>query len=387
MSHINTIFHQVLQLIPRYKFDQQVLLNNGDYYAKQHKCWGQFSTLLYAQASKKDSLRDIETGLKLQREKLYHLGTQNIPRSTLSYLNQHKPAEIYEGLFYDLSQKMYKFARREKRFRFKNPLKALDSSTIDLCLALFPWAKFRTTKGAIKIHNLFDVKDQIPEVIIIEKGNKSDISIAKEMDFSKYLDSIIVMDRGYVDFTWLSELNKQKVFFVTRLKDKVKYLVIGQHKMAIGKGIIKDEIIELTNSKNKYPERLRLVTFYDEETGNTYEFITNIFHLAASTVANIYKARWDIELFFKWIKQNLRIKTFYGTNRNAVMTQIWIAMIYYLLLTYMKHQTKYDYSLLDLTRILEEKLFDRVVFLDLLALKFMSGSKANAPNPYQLSLF
>lgn len=389
MSYVSTINKQFIDLIPRDKFFHFVEQYKGDKYAKGVTCWGQLNALLSGQAHGWNSLREIETGLLLHQTKLYHLGAKPICRSSLAYANEHRSYGIYESLFYELLSLCKDKIGTKRRFRFKNKLYALDSTTIDLCLALFPWATFRQKKGAIKLHHLFAVKSQIPEFMVLSTGKEHDVKAAKELDFSAYLDSIIVFDRAYEDFKWWSELDKKGVYFVTRLQKNVKYRILGQQKKSQKKGVLKDETIQLTgiDSDKKYEGKLRLVTYYDEKQDKTYQFVTNIFHLAAKTIADIYKARWDIEIFFKWLKQNLKIKTFLGTSKNAVLTQVWIVMIYYLLLTYIKYQTKYAGSLTVLTLVIGEMFYHRLSLIDLLSPKFMSRVRASPSNQHQLAFF
>jgi len=323
--------------------------------------------MLYAQASDKDSLRDIITGLSTQRNHWYHLGIVNIARSTLAHANAHRSYQIYEQLFYGLLDRSHRQIEG-RRFRFKNKLYSLDSTTIDLCLSLFDWARFRTTKGAIKMHCLYSHQLKVPDQIIITDGKKSDIRVAKNNDWPLELDSILAVDRGYIDYKYLKTLDSKGVFFVTRAKENMKSALIGQHKFCNKYGVLADKKIKLKGyfSAQKYPDMLRLVVFRDKETAKVYRFLTNNFKLAASSIAKIYKSRWEIEIFFKWIKQNLKIKTFMGTSKNAVLTQIWIAMIYMLLLTYIKFQTRCKYSLLEFTRIIKSTIFDRKDLIDLL---------------------
>ena len=389
MDYISTVNKQFTDLLPRDRFFIFVEQFKGDKHAKGITCWMQLNALLSSQANGWDSLREIEMGLSLHQKKLYHLGCKAISRSTLAYANEHRSFEIYESLFYDLVPMCRGKIGAKKKFRFKNDLYALDSTTIDLCLSLFPWATFRQTKGAIKLHQMFDIKSQVPEFMVMTTGKRNDVSVARELDFSKYLDSIIVFDRGYEDFKWWHKLAEQGVRFVTRLQDNVCYRVIGQQTESKKRGVLKDEIIELTGVKaaTKYPSQLRLVTYYDEEHDQLYKFVTNIFDLAAKTIADIYKARWDIEIFFKWLKQNLKIKTFLGTSKNAVLTQIWTAMIYYLLLTYIKYQTKYSGSLTNLTMVIGEMFFERLPLIDLLSPQFISRSRAAPTSSRQLALF
>jgi IS4 transposase len=256
------------------------------------------------------------------------------------------------------------------QFRFKNPLYTIDASTIDLCLSVFPWAKFRTTKGAIKLHCLYDHSGALPTFLTVTDGKKHDVRVVKDHTFPLSPDSIVSVDKAYIDYKWLNSLDEQGVWFVTRAKTNIDYAVVGQHPIS-GKGVLSDELISLQGqmTKTKYSKELRLIRYYDEEREKLLTFLTNNFKLAATTIAQIYKSRWQIELFFKWIKQNLKIKSFLGTSKNAVMTQIWVAMSYYLLLTYIKYQTKYVHSLLTLSRLIRETIFERKNLIDILTLK------------------
>jgi hypothetical protein len=377
MSHVSTVFQQFLSLVPRHLFDSAVEKFNGNHYTKTFKCWGQFITNLYAQVASKESLRDVEIGLRTQKKKWYHFGLFNVSRSTLADANEKRDYRIYQTLFYTLYSRCKDITPKHK-FRFKSPLFSLDATLIFLCLSLYPWAKYRKRKGAVKLHCLLDHRGDIPSFIVITDGKDSELQVAKDVHLPLPPDSILVVDRGYIDFEWLWSLNERGVFFVTRMKDNAVYEITGQQKSLKGKGILADETIMLTGirTKEKYPEALRLVTFYDEETKQTYRFVTNNFVLAASTIAKIYKDRWSIELFFKWIKQHLKVKTFLGTSENAVLTQIWTAMIAYLLMAYIKYQTKYGKSLLAFSRMIEAALFDRVALIDLLSLETTSLSKA-----------
>jgi transposase len=287
--------------------------------------------MLYAQACGKNSLRDVETGLNVHFNFHYHLGLTSVSRSTIAHANSRRDFRIFEGLFYRLLEKCRDITPARK-FRFKNPLHTLDSTVIDLCLELFPWATFRQTKGAIKIHTFFNNRTQIPEFLVVTDAQQHDLKVARNYELPFSRDSILVLDKAYFDLRWLYSLACRGVFFVTRAKDNLNYTVIGQHKPSTNSACLEDNIIELVNynSKQKYPEKLRRIEWVDKETGQILVFLTNNFDFAASTIAGIYKARWQVEIFFKWIKQNLKIKTFLGTSENAVKTQIWIAMIYYL---------------------------------------------------------
>ncbi|MDP2815119.1 MAG: IS4 family transposase [Rectinemataceae bacterium] len=370
MPHLNTIFAELLKHLPRHQFEKAVSARNGDRYVKRFTAWNQLTTLLYAQISRKESLREIETGLAAHGERLYHLGLKGIHRSTLADANNRRDAGMFETMFYALLQRCRDLTPKH-RFKFKNPLHSIDATTIDLCLASFPWAKFRKTKGAIKLHCLYDHAGALPSFMVITDGKHHEARVVKNHRFPLTPDSIVSIDRGYMDFKWLYSLTENRVWFVTRAKDNLQYDVAGQHKKPKGKGVLKDEEISLAGfyAEEDYPDTLRRIEFHDEEQGKTLVFLTNNFTLAASTIAAIYKARWQIELFFKWIKQNLKIKSFLGTSKNAVMTQIWVAMCYYLLLAYIKYQTKYRNSLLELSRVIREMLMDGKSLIDVLSLK------------------
>ena len=329
----------------------------------------QFMAILYSQITQKDSLRDIETGLSAHAAQWYHLGLSGIHKSTLSDANAKRDYQIFEGLFYHLLTRCKNLTPRHK-FRFKNPLYTIDATTIDLCLTVFPWARFRTTKGAIKMHCLYDHAGALPTFLTVTDGKKHDVRVVKDNSFPLLPDSIVSVDKAYIDYKWLNSLDEQGVWFVTRAKTNIDYAVVGQHPIS-NKKVLSDERISLQGplTKTKYPKELRLIRYYDEGRKKRLTFLTNNFKLAAITIAQIYKSRWQIELFFKWIKQNLKIKSFLGTSKNAVLTQIWVAMCYYLLLTYIKYQTKYGFSLLQLSRVIREMLFERKAIIDILTLK------------------
>lgn len=369
MAHYNTIMNQLLTHIPRHQFETLLHHGGGDRYVKTFTTWNQFSVLLYAQASGKDSLRDIQNATAAQQNKLYHLGLPGVVcRSTLADANKKRDWRIFEGLFYRLLERCQSLTPKHK-FKFKNPLHTLDSTVIDLCLSAFPWARFRTTKGALKLHCQLDHAGNIPSFVVVTDGKRHDISVAREV-FALVPDSIYCFDKGYTDFAWFRQIQDTGAFFVTRAKDNLAYHFTGQQETMKNKGVLMDAFIELTGfyAQQEFPQPLRLIRYYDEETDRTFEFLTNNFRLAAVTVAQIYKARWQIEAFFKWIKQNLKIKTFLGTSQNAVLSQIWVAMCYYLLLAYIKYQTKSIYSLFYLHRLIKETLLDRVSLIDLLNL-------------------
>lgn len=387
MSHHNTIYNQILHLTPRHQFEGLVERYKGDHYIKYFTCWQQFITLLYAQIKAKDSLRDIETSLKAQSSRWYHIGLKDIKRSTLSDANNQRDYRIYEDFFYNLLDRCKSITPKHK-FRFKNPLYTLDATVIDLCISLFPWAKFRKKKGALKLHYLYEHSGSIPSFLVITDAKQHEIKVAKEQALPIVSDSIISVDRAYIDYKWLYSLKKSRISFVTRAKDNMKYKVIGQHKVDKTKGLLFDKEVMLTGfyQSRYYPEKLRLIGFKDPEIKKNLIFLTNNFILSAYTITQIYKARWQIELFFKWIKQNLKIKSFLGTSKNAVLTQIWVAMCYYLLLSYIKYQTKYSYSLLELSWIFSETIFERISLIDLLSCNHYNIYKVRAPD-LQMTLF
>lgn len=366
MAHYNTVMNQLQTIISRHDFQPLVNKYSGDRYVKNFNCWNQFSVLFYALASGKDSLRDIQNSLTAQASKLYHLGISSVSRSTISDANKKRDYRIYEELFYKMVSRCKDYTPKHK-FRFKNPLYTIDATVIDLCLSIFPWAKFRTTKGAIKLHCQLDHSGNIPDFMVATDAKQHEIKVARSF-FDIIPDSIYCMDKAYIDFAWLSSIDCNKAFFVTRAKDNLQYAVTGQQPENNKKSILSDEEIILTGfyQRKKYPGQLRLIHYYDSELDRTFVFLTNNFRLSAYTIAQIYKARWQIEAFFKWIKQNLKIKTFFGTSKNAVLSQIWVAMCYFLLLAYIKYQTKYKYSLFYLHKIIRETLLERISLIDLL---------------------
>lgn len=393
MSKCNTVLGQLHHLLPQNDFENFVGQHKADRYAKKLKCKNQLTILLYAQATGKDSLRDVETGLGVWDSSWYHLGLKTVAKSTLARANETRPYQIYESLFYTLLKQCQNLSSgTAQKFSFKNDLYALDSSTIDLCLSIFPWAKFRKTKGAIKLHTLFDIRNQIPEVVEITVGKMHDINIAHHLDFKKFASgTIFVFDKAYTDYDLFRKIKEAGHHFVVRLKGNANIIkLIGQDRPLSGKGVLKDERIAfaLPEAQKSYPDDLRLITYYDEKNDKMYEFLTDHFKLSALNIAEIYKRRWDIKLFFKWIKQNLKIKTFLGTSKNAVMTQIWIAMTYFLLLAWIKFQSNFKGSMLELTRMIKEVLMQRVPLIHILKLNTKTIYRAlERDSPTQLAFF
>ena len=369
MAYSTTILNQLLNLLRGHDFENAVSAAGADRYVKHFGAWQQLVVLLYAQASGKDSLRAIQNGLCAHPEQLYHLGLeQPVAKSTLADANARRPSAIFETLFYSLLARCVVLAPKH-RFRFKNKLYSIDASVIELCLSLFPWAKFRTRKGALKLHCVLDHDGNIPAFVVITDAKCHELTVAKAA-LSILPDSIYCFDRGYNDFAWFRHIHDSGAFFVTRAKNNLDYTIAGQQFNSLPKGVIADQRITLSGpqTRDAFPQELRQVHYHDEATGCFFEFLTNNFALSAATIAQIYKSRWQIEAFFKWIKQNLKIKSFLGTTPNAVMTQIWVAMCYYLLLAYIKFQTNYKASVFYLHVLVKETLLDRLLLVDLLHL-------------------
>ncbi|HAW57868.1 MAG TPA: IS4 family transposase [Bacteroidales bacterium] len=381
MSHYTTILNEMLKLLPRHQFETLVKNQDSDRYVKRFNSWRQLVTMVYAQSSGKQSLRDIQRGLEANSARTYHLGIPAIKRSTLSDANSKRSYKVFEGLFYKLLTRCHEVTPQH-RFRFKNPLHSFDATTIDLCLSVFPWAKFRRAKGGIKLHYDFNHAGMIPEFLRVTDAKQHEIKVAKQF-FDITPDSIYCMDRGYIDYAWFRRINNAKAFFVTRAKNNLNCRFIGQHSEPNKKGVISDQLIELEGfySSQDYPHPLRLIQYYDAETDKELVFLTNNMRLSALTIAQIYKARWQIEIFFKWIKQNLKIKTFLGISENAVLTQIWVAMCYYLLLTFIKFQTSYKHSLFYLHRVIQETLLTRCTIIELLKATSIVISRLKRDDP------
>ena len=379
------VFSQFLRLLPRYEFQCIVDKYNGDYRTRQFKCWHQLNCMLFAHIRQEKSLRDIDIALNAHASKLYHIGIKQCPKSTLADANERRDYRIYE----EFAKTLMQHARREYAgtplaLDVDNAVYALDASVIDLTLSLFPWAKFRKTKGAIKLHAMIDLRGNIPAFLTITDGKVHDVKAAPQVPIEA--DGIYVVDRGYVDFAWLWSIHQTGAFFVTRLKTSIKWTRVVSHPVDKSLGLRSDQEILVASARLKklYPERLRKISFRDEIQGRTLVFITNNFTLPAATIAALYKARWEIELFFKWIKQNLRVKTFYGTSSNAVKTQIWIAMIVYLVLAILKERYCLEQSLSKLLHFLEVNLFERKTLIPIFQINARSS---HGKHDNQLKLF
>lgn len=375
MSQHNNVFSQLLKLVPRHEFETLAKQHHSGRSFRTASRWSQFVSMAMGQLTGRVGLRDIVENMSTQLHRLYHLGSAKLSRSNLSRINEDKPYALYEALFGKLLHRCQGNAPGHN-FRFKNLLYSLDASTIDLCLSVFPWADFRTTKGAIKLHVGLNHNGYLPEFVMVTEGKAHDVAIGRTLEFPK--GSIVAIDKGYTDYAWYKQLTDKGIFFVTRLKTNAAYRVVSRQSVLKNKGLTCDQIIEFTGiqTAKKCPVQLRRIGYRDAETGKRYIFLTNNFKLSAKTIADIYKARWQVELFFKWIKQNLKIKSFVGTSKNAVMTQIWIALCIYLLLAFIKFQSKLTKSMQQILRLLQLNLFEK---RDLMALL-----RGDPPNDRQL---
>ncbi len=386
MFKTKTILSQMQSFISGYEFEKYVSEYNGDKGVKIFNTRNLLNVMLYVHIGTKQSLRDIIDSLKSKRNLWYHIGIKSISRNNLSHALMKRSHVIFEKMFFNLLGKFQndRMPMADKRFKFKMPIKIIDSTTIGLCLSLFDWAKFRKTKGGIKLHVMYDSKEQIPDFMIFSEAKKHDVNFSHKMPINT--NSIYVMDKGYFCYKFFQKVNKNRAFFVIRTKTNTQYRIIERNKKK-NKNIKADWIVKVSSLKSEeYPYKLRVVKYYDKEKKKTYEYMTNNFQLSAKTIADIYKARWDIELFFKWIKQNLKIKTFIGTSENAVKIQIWTAMIAYLLIEYIRFKSKTTYSLLKTFRILKDNIFHNYDLFDLLTEKLIPDIKQACDNENQLVL-
>ena len=357
MTRFCSIFNQLLQLFPRTEFQAAVAGTQAERHARGFDSWTQFVAMLFCHLGQAQSLREICGGLASCEGKLQQLGVSAPPkRSTLAYANEHRPWQLFEAVFHQLLARC-RTVVGPRRFRFKNKLLSLDATVIDLCAAAFPWATFRRTKGAVKLHFTLDHDGYLPLFLVITDGRVNETRVARAQTFPP--GTILVFDRGYTDFKWFATLTAAQVFFVTRLKSHAAYHVVATRPLPAGvPTVIADEDIEMTVrlTQAQYPDRLRRVVIRTDE-GDTLEFLTNQFTLAAATIAAVYKDRWQIELFFKALKQHLRVKTFVGTSANALHTQIWTALIALLLLKYLQLTARFGWSLSNLVALLRLNLF------------------------------
>jgi hypothetical protein len=382
------VFTQFMRLLSKAEFTRIVNKHKGDYRTKHFKCWDQLACMMFAHIRQENSLRDIDIALNAHASKLYHMGIHQCPKSTLADANERRDWRTYEEFAKSLMHRARReYAHSQLAMDVDNAVYALDASTIDLTLSVFPWAKFRKTKGAIKLHAMIDLRGNIPSFLTITDGKVHDVKAAPKVPIES--DGIYVVDRAYVDFGWLWTIHQAKAFFVTRLKTSIKWTRVLSHPVDKSLGLRCDQEILLSSKRLKdlYPERLRRISFRDDTQERTLVFLTNNFLLSAETIATLYKARWEIELFFKWIKQNLRMKSFYGTSPNAVKTQIWIAMIVYLLLAILKERYNLKYSLSQLLHFLEVNLFERKLLLSIFQTNDRSVQKSVRSLSNQLRLF
>jgi diacylglycerol kinase len=357
MERVSSIFRQILKFFPRTVFEGAVKKHEAEKHAKGMTCWSQFIALMFCHLAGARSLREIVGGLAASEGKLKHLGVERAPtRSTLAYSNQHRPWQLYKTVFEELVQVCQAEARdKQRKFRFRHPLLSLDSTVIPVCASMFDWAKYVKTKGAVKVHTVLDNRSVLPQYAVITDGKTADVKVARTLRFEP--GTILVMDRGYEDHDWWRKLDSDGVYFVSRLKDSTSYVIVEERPQP-AEPILRDEVIVLANQQDKEnPMRLRRIEIWLEEKKDTIVFVTNNLRLAASTVADIYRDRWQIELFFKAIKQSLRIKSFIGTSENAVQTQIWTALIAMVVLRYLQLRSSWPWSLSNLVALLRQQLF------------------------------
>ncbi len=354
----HTILGQILQIIPRFEFEKLVKETKSEYHARGFTSWNHFGSLLFGQLAGQDSLRTIQTGLATQSPSLYHLGIKPVPRSTLSYANENRPADLFAQIFYCMLSKCQSIAPRHK-FRFKNPLYSIDATVIQLCLSMFDWAKFQVSKGAIKLHVKLNHSGYLPTFMVMTTGNDHEAKVAPFIPLEK--GAVAVFDKAYIKYGWLASLDNTGVFFVTRLKENAAYRVVKSRDVSNYPNISSDQTIKLIRrlSKLKYPQELRRIRCSDPKTGKSIVLLTNNFNWSANTISRIYKDRWQIELFFKAIKQLLKIKSFLGTTPNAMLSQLWVALTAYLLLSYLKFRSKSHLSLYSICMMLPLNLFAR----------------------------
>ena len=377
----NTVLSQLLKLIPRHEFQPLAQEHHQGQRLRKISRWDQFVSLMMAQLTGRQSLRDIEANMNAQASSHYHLGVRRISKSSLARVNEKQPHSLFVALFGKLVTRCHALSPQHK-FRFKNPLYSLDASLIELSLAIFPWADHNRSKAAMKLHVGLDHRGHFPAFATVTDGLRHDVPVGRQFDFPK--GSVVVIDKGYTDYGWYKQLTDKGIFFVTRQRTNAKYRVIERREVNRELGVTSDQIIELTGAqlKDKAIPRLRRIGYRDLDTGKHYVFLTNHLRLCAKTVADVYKDRWQVELFFKALKQNLKIHAFVGNSRNAVLTQIWVALCTYLLLSYLKFLSKTGWSEQRIMRLLQANLFSKK---DLMALIRPSPSGVQA-GPPQLAL-
>lgn len=360
MAHQSTVLSQLLKLFPRHEFHAAAQRHHRGRRLRAISRWDQFVALATAQLTGRSSLRDLVSNLRAQRHKLYHLGVRPVSRSSLARVNREQPAALFEEIFNKLLARTQRHAPKHP-FRFGGKLLSIDATFIEMTASLFPWANFRQTKGAIKLHVGLDHDGYLPRFVQMTDGQGYDGAWAKTLDLPA--GSVVAMDRGYVDYKLFKQLSRNKIRFVTRYRKDIKFKVLERRSVDSACGLTSDQTVRLQGKDRLV---VRRVGFRDAETGRHYVFLTNAFDLAAETIAQIYRERWKIELFFKWIKQNLKILSFLGNSPNAVLSQLWVALIVYLLLSYLKYQASLGWSLQKILRLLQLNLFERRDLLGLL---------------------
>ena len=385
MNTGKTILSQIMEFLPMYEFHKCVERYHGERKILSFSCFDQYLSMAFAQLTYRESLRDIESCLRSMSGRLYHMGFRGkISRSTLADANENRDWRIYADFAMILIHRARELYINDSfGIDLDNTVYALDSTTIDLCLALFPWARFRKNKGAIKLHTLLDLRGPIPSFINITDGKVADVNVLDILIFEA--GSFYIMDRGYIDFKRLYTMHQLLAFFVTRAKSNMKYRRLYSRPVKKSTGLRCDQTIVLTQSFEDYPEHLRLVRFYDAENDLRLTFLTNNFSLDALTIAQLYKCRWKVELFFKWIKQHLRIKAFLGTSENAVKTQVWIAVSIYVLIAIIKKRLSLEPSLYTILQILSVNIFEKEPIARLLTTKELNNESLENDN--QLKLF
>ena len=387
MNSGRTLFAQLMDFVSPYEFRKCVDRYQGHYKVQSFTCWDQFLCMAFAQLTYRESLRDIQACLRVAQPKLYHMGFRGtVARNTLAHANEMRDWRIYA----DFAQGVITTARtlyaaEDFGVALEQAAYALDATVIDLCLALFPWAKFRKRKAAVKLHTLLDLRGNIPSVLFITPGRVHDVNILDQLAIEA--GAFYILDRGYVDFARLYRLHQARGFFVTRAKRNFRFRYLESRAVDRTTGVRSDQIIRLHGfySKRSYPDRLRRVRYYDADKRKWLVFLTNNFALPAVQIAQLYKCRWQVELFFKWIKQHLRIKAFYGTSENAVKTQIWIAIAVYVLVAIVKKRLKLEASLYTILQILSVSLFEKISLAEALAQPHTALLEADPSN--QLTLF
>ncbi len=385
MAHCTTLFNTMLNFIPKHQFSALEKRHSTGRRSRSFSRWSQFVHLMFMQLTGRSSLRDGIQSMNSRANNLYHLGAKPVSRSTFADANNVRPASLYEALFLKIYQRC-RIVSPKHKFKFKNKLFSLDASVIDLSLSAFPWARFRRTKSAVKIHTLLDHSGYLPAFVAITDGKTHETKVATSLSLPK--GSIVVEDKAYNDYQWFADLTQTGIFFITRQKRNAIYRVTERRNVNKKQGLCSDQTIKLTSIKGQEcPHPLRRIGYRDPETKKHYVFLTNNFKLSPKTIADIYKDRWQIEIFFRWIKQNLKIKAFIGNSRNAVMTQIFVALIAYLLLCLLKYLSKVSVSLQNLLRVIQLNLFRKCSLRELFRPPPIDTANNNVNKQLNLNFF